>query len=284
MMLRMPVSCAVPRELAGFAAASSEGAAAVLGAGAVAVSSLQRAGSSGGGVGAAASAAAAVVGAAVPAHARRAAVLGDSVGAVGAAFAAVGTGVDIRSAPAEDVAAWIAEQSANGQLEIPEHWASLVPGVDGCPALNLPVWIRDSDPEGPLAGSLTEPLAAPMQMVCEAEPEERQTTTTWVLDAGGTLIAVPGVVNEARGGRQHRPSGQLRERVVPIHPSQSPVWQAAERYQGRVRRDAQGHRLIWDYTHHDIEVFSPTGRHLGSAHPITGEMYKPPKPGHHLDD
>ncbi|MEM5329395.1 hemagglutinin repeat-containing protein [Paraburkholderia sp. JHI2823] len=62
----------------------------------------------------------------------------------------------------------------------------------------------------------------------------------------------------------------------------SPVWQGLRGAGNGVKTD--GDRLYeWDYTHNDIEVYDKRGRHLGSADPVTGELYKPAVPGRRLN-
>ncbi|MGF6573842.1 filamentous hemagglutinin [Paraburkholderia sp. GAS333] len=62
----------------------------------------------------------------------------------------------------------------------------------------------------------------------------------------------------------------------------SPVWQDLRNAGNGVKTDG---KLLyeWDYTHNDIEVYDKRGRHLGSADPITGELYKPAVPGRTLN-
>ncbi|WP_196488033.1 colicin E3/pyocin S6 family cytotoxin [Burkholderia pseudomultivorans] len=38
----------------------------------------------------------------------------------------------------------------------------------------------------------------------------------------------------------------------------------------------------WDCAYNDIEVYDKRGRHLGSADPVIGELYKPAVPGRKL--
>ena len=240
MMCSVPqLTSAVPEALESFARVSTSGAADVSAASIAALPALAalRARPE---VGPVAAAGLECVGGAVPAHARRAADLGSDVAAVGAAF------------------------------EVPEQWATLVPGAGGCPAVSMPVWVRDRDGQ-----SLTEPLAAPMQLLCEPMADEERVVVPVALGAGGVVIV------EARRRQPRRPPG---ERRLPMPPSLSPIWQNAEPFRGRTRRNERGQLLQWDYTHGDIEVFGPNRRHLGSADPITGEVIKPPEPGRRLRD
>ncbi|TYR37429.1 endonuclease [Sphingobacterium phlebotomi] len=53
---------------------------------------------------------------------------------------------------------------------------------------------------------------------------------------------------------------------------------------GRARwKTSDGKILEWDKQHGDVEVYNKKGKHLGSARPNTGEMYKPPVPGRRID-
>ncbi|MCC8400284.1 hemagglutinin repeat-containing protein [Paraburkholderia sp. MMS20-SJTN17] len=62
----------------------------------------------------------------------------------------------------------------------------------------------------------------------------------------------------------------------------SPVWQDLRPAGNGVKTD--GVRFYeWDYTHNDIEVYDKRGRHLGSADPVTGDLYKPAVPGRRLN-
>jgi hypothetical protein len=257
MMCSVPqLASAVPEALESFGRVSTAGAAEVSAAAAAALPALVAV-QGGPWIGPVAAAAAECVGGFVLAHARRIAELGEAVAAVGAAFEA-------------------ADAGGGGELDLPERWASLVVGPDGCPALVLPVWVRDSSADSD-ARSLTEPLAAPMQLLCEQEEQQQVVAPT---TAGGVVI-----IEARRGGRGRRPPPPPpRERQLPIPPSQSPIWQNAERHRGPVRRNERGQLLVWDYTHGDIEVFTPNGRHLGSADPITGQLTKPPRPGRTLHD
>lgn len=53
---------------------------------------------------------------------------------------------------------------------------------------------------------------------------------------------------------------------------------------GRARwKTSDGKILEWDKQHGDLEVYNKKGKHLGSARPGTGKMYKPPVPGRKID-
>jgi filamentous hemagglutinin len=73
-------------------------------------------------------------------------------------------------------------------------------------------------------------------------------------------------------GRQTNPSKADR-----------PIWQGLSNAGNGVKTDG---KLFyeWDYTHNDIEVYNKRGVHLGSADPITGELYKDAVPGRKLNN
>ncbi|WP_294274668.1 colicin E3/pyocin S6 family cytotoxin [uncultured Chryseobacterium sp.] len=53
---------------------------------------------------------------------------------------------------------------------------------------------------------------------------------------------------------------------------------------GRTRwKNPDGNILEWDKQHGDVEVYNRKGKHLGSARPETGAMYKPPVKGRTID-
>jgi hypothetical protein len=212
------LSSAVPVDLAAFADASAAGAASMRRAAGSAIGPLQ--GLVGSAVGGAASAALTLVADAVPAHGRRAVQLGDRVGAVGAAFDAVGWGVvpwggeqARRFAVDAALAAWL--------WDVPDRWAAFTPGLGACPAMSLPIWPMEPGSEDEAAGvrSLTEPLAAPAQLLCDPATERRTAVaaTSWitgvVVGPGGVVTATPvpvGTVVEAGSGESPRrpPHGQ----------------------------------------------------------------------------
>ena len=68
---------------------------------------------------------------------------------------------------------------------------------------------------------------------------------------------------------------------------ESPIWKDLEPVKGRdlkTKGIGKNKRFFkWDYTHNDIEVFDSKGNHLGSMHPVTGNMYKPPVLGRRID-
>jgi hypothetical protein len=69
--------------------------------------------------------------------------------------------------------------------------------------------------------------------------------------------------------------------------SQSPVWKSFEPHRGDIKKSGSGRNTRyykWDHTHGDIEVYDRNGDHLGSADPVTGEIYKPAVPGRNIRD
>jgi hypothetical protein len=73
------------------------------------------------------------------------------------------------------------------------------------------------------------------------------------------------------------------ERIANVQKQESPIWRSLEPVKGRdIKTSGTGKDkkfFKWDHTHNDIEVFNHRGQHLGTMHPITGEMYKPPVSG-----
>lgn len=52
----------------------------------------------------------------------------------------------------------------------------------------------------------------------------------------------------------------------------------------KVWKSTDGKRLYsWDEKHGEIEVFNSRGKHLGSAHKVTGEIFKEAVKGRNLD-
>lgn len=70
-------------------------------------------------------------------------------------------------------------------------------------------------------------------------------------------------------------------------PSLSSVWSELPGYRAGIRTNGLGGKkreyYSWDDTHGDIEVFDRAGNHLGSMHPQSGMMHKPPVHGRTLD-
>jgi len=82
--------------------------------------------------------------------------------------------------------------------------------------------------------------------------------------------------------------GDAGARVSKVAKSESPTWQLLQE-SGRTKKGTittgtgkKTRRYQWDHTHGDIEVYDSRRRHLGSMHPTTGEMYKPPVPGRRM--
>lgn len=70
-------------------------------------------------------------------------------------------------------------------------------------------------------------------------------------------------------------------------PSQSVAWKSFSPYQKSIKSNGQNGKdkryYTWDHTRGDIEVFNRNGNHLGSMHPSTGVMHKPPVAGRTLE-
>lgn len=66
-------------------------------------------------------------------------------------------------------------------------------------------------------------------------------------------------------------------------PSESPIWTSLSPFRGNIKTNGLPGRARryyqWDFTHCDIEVYNRRGKHLGSADPSTGNIYKPAVPG-----
>ena len=70
-----------------------------------------------------------------------------------------------------------------------------------------------------------------------------------------------------------------------VSKSTSPVWKKLNNFKGKIKTSGSGRNkryFQWDHTHSDIEVYNHQGIHMGSMHPITGELYKPPVKGRKL--
>ncbi|WP_327112799.1 colicin E3/pyocin S6 family cytotoxin [Streptomyces sp. NBC_01341] len=66
-------------------------------------------------------------------------------------------------------------------------------------------------------------------------------------------------------------------------PSNSPYWKKLTPHKGKTKSNGKSgskkRYFEWDYTHGDIEVYDKNGKHLGSADPNGGHIYKPPVKG-----
>ncbi|WP_431322670.1 hemagglutinin repeat-containing protein [Rhizobium sp. YTU87027] len=95
------------------------------------------------------------------------------------------------------------------------------------------------------------------------------------LSSGGMLV----VYNEKTDtGGDQADDGRLTNPTK----GESKVWQELDNAGNGRKKSGTGSKTRyyeWDYTHNDIEVYDNKGRHLGSADPTTGEIYKPPVPG-----
>jgi len=56
------------------------------------------------------------------------------------------------------------------------------------------------------------------------------------------------------------------------------IWKKLKPYRGKTKTNglsgSKKRFYEWDYTHNDIEVYDKNGNHLGSMHPVTGNIYK----------
>ncbi|SAK99059.1 Cytotoxic [Caballeronia glebae] len=94
---------------------------------------------------------------------------------------------------------------------------------------------------------------------------------TPIADAvNGWIDSIKTMAGGDNGGRQANPSK-----------ADSPVWQDLKSAGNGVKTDGVRY-YEWDYTHNDIEVYDKRGRHIGSADPVTGELYKSAVPGRKL--
>ncbi|WP_330290335.1 DNRLRE domain-containing protein [Streptomyces sp. NBC_00576] len=70
-------------------------------------------------------------------------------------------------------------------------------------------------------------------------------------------------------------------------PSTSPYWKKLTPYKGKTKSNGKSgskkRYFEWDYTHGDIEVYDKNGKHLGSADPNGGHIYKPPVKGRKIN-
>ncbi|WP_267594209.1 colicin E3/pyocin S6 family cytotoxin [Carbonactinospora thermoautotrophica] len=87
---------------------------------------------------------------------------------------------------------------------------------------------------------------------------------------------------EARPKPKPKPK---KERVKPdCTKANAKFWKSLRPWRGKYKTDGK-QIYYWDYTHNDLEVYSlKTGKHLGSAHPDTGEMIKGPVKGRRLEE
>lgn len=118
-----------------------------------------------------------------------------------------------------------------------------------------------------------------------------------VVDGGDTwdyeYVASPGRTREGekkREGKENAESEkgiQANKRIFNVKKQESPVWKSLSNVKGTDRKTTgtgKNQRYYeWDYTHNDIEVYDNKGRHLGSMHPITGEIYKPAVKGRKIE-
>lgn len=101
-------------------------------------------------------------------------------------------------------------------------------------------------------------------------------------DAVAKIVEVKATLDRAKEMRgSGNGGGGDPPRVKNPSKGDSPIWRDAKPFRNGLKRSGE-EIWSWDHTHNDIEVFNAQGRHLGSRHPVTGEMYKPPVPGRTL--
>jgi RHS repeat-associated protein len=112
-----------------------------------------------------------------------------------------------------------------------------------------------------------------------------------VIDSAAVIVPyAPGgvgtIIRTARAADKVVDATQTVQRVEKAIKSQSKAWKKLGRGKGGRRTTGSGRKqrhYEWDHTHGDIEVYDSNGRHLGSAHPDTGELYKPEVAGRKID-
>jgi filamentous hemagglutinin len=81
---------------------------------------------------------------------------------------------------------------------------------------------------------------------------------------------------------ENDPNDGAGDRVTNPTKGESPIWKGLDNAGNGRKKSGSGSKTRyyeWDHTHNDIEVYDNKGRHLGSADPSTGELYKPRVPG-----
>ncbi|MET9085077.1 colicin E3/pyocin S6 family cytotoxin [Streptomyces sp. NPDC004237] len=72
-----------------------------------------------------------------------------------------------------------------------------------------------------------------------------------------------------------------------VHALELPVLEEAAPYKGKTKSNGKSgskkRYFEWDYTHGDIGVYDKNGKHLGSADPNGGHIYKPPVKGRKIN-
>jgi hypothetical protein len=107
--------------------------------------------------------------------------------------------------------------------------------------------------------------------------------------AAGTAAATSNSASsegEEAKDRAAAETGEICDAREGCNPSESPFWTSLQPYRGPTKTNGlpgNGRRYYeWDYTHCDIEVYNKRGRHLGSANPKTGTIYKPAVAGRRI--
>lgn len=114
-----------------------------------------------------------------------------------------------------------------------------------------------------------------------------------VIDGAIIILGVAGLIylSESAGGDEQPDeaadqNGNSGDRVTNPSKAESPVWKGLDSAGNGRKKSGSGSRTRyyeWDHTHGDIEVYDNKGRHLGSADPTTGELYKPPVRGRRIN-
>ncbi len=215
-------------------------------------------------------------------HSHGLAALAAFTGHVADAFASVAAG-PVVVAEQRRILDWLLDRWGDTGAQAPEYpdeWPGLVPGDNGCPAVSMPTWFGLGRDRGERE-VFDEPLWVALQTDCDPVAEGR-TESRVLVDGDGVLVRLGPEVVAAR--RRPRPAPGPRPgdppappvRVVPLAPTESPVWERLEHYRGRTRTNGgRGRKLRfyeWDYTHGHIEVYDRNGDHLGTADPISGDV------------
>lgn len=177
--------------------------------------------------------------------------------------------------------------------------AKIVPAADGPdgPGIYLVSGGRSTllqSPVDPTCGFIcTIGLATSRILGCHSQASCIAQAAT-VFTPGGTMCRVGRAAIRAAKARTKRlgrrladETGQINPRARPRAKAESPVWRDAAPYRAGIKTNGRRGRdreyYTWDHRHGEIEVFDRQGRHLGSRHPVTGQMTKPPVPGRRID-
>jgi hypothetical protein len=200
-------------------------------------------------------------------------------------------------APGDALTTWSAQATGPGQISIESHTPSVIaPAPSG--------WTPASSPGNSIptpSQEAIEPVALPgmgqvVGIGMAGVNYLAMQPLLWLGQKAGInpafLAALPfGLKNQNRldiaGKNAPRVrSNQSITRIDKMAPSESPIWKSLRGAGGKTRTVGQGKSqryFEWDFTHGDIEVYDPKGRHLGSMNPTSGAMYKPPVPGRRIE-